>query len=80
MWPGEGDFPENFHHVVYVTTNKRSCESLCLDLKVLRLNPIDQPFCGMLQYIIQNSFAPAFVERNTKEEELKDKSKVQGDF
>ena len=34
----------------------------------------------MLQYIIQNSFAPAFVERNTKEEELKDKSKVQGDF
>ena len=39
-----------------------------LDLKVLRFNPTDQPFCGMLHH--QKTHLP-FVEINTKEEELK---------
>ena len=32
MWPEEGDFPENLHHVVFVIINKCSFESfMCLD-------------------------------------------------
>ena len=27
LWPEEGDFPENLHHVVYVIINKHSFES-----------------------------------------------------
>ena len=33
LWPGEGNFPENLHRVVYVIINKRSFESfMYLDL------------------------------------------------
>ena len=37
LWPEEGDFPENLHHVVYVIINKHSFESFVFGSCVTKL-------------------------------------------
>ena len=60
LWPEEGDFPENLHHVVYVIINKRSFESfICLYLvffsNIILISLLYRAFKGFIRDSLEES-------------------------